>query len=449
MLNRLKGKIGIKKGKPHLLISGFDLKFIEPAVKYLEKYYEIKVDPWKYREAEDLKDLMDWADIIFCEWLEYYVETYSNNLRDDQKLFVRAHKYEIINPAGSKINYDNVDGVITINYFLLELFSNVFSIPREKMFLMNNIIETSIYTTEKSEGYNTNIAIVGYMPHYKGFYRGLELLNILKSKNDDFKLYLIGKSYKDTQWKDDEVEISYFNKCDRYIEENNLEGSIVERGWIERKDMFSNIGYVLSLSDIEGSHLSPSEAFAASTISLLLKWPGVEYVYPKNLLFDNIRDITDFILNTYDDENKYQEISKPLVSYCEDEFSPEYFVDELIKIFNSNRTNKTKTMPISFDEFENKYIKNNEVDTDLLLKNFKNSFIINDESEIEDILENNEKAILFLSENIENVRIKNIYRKYASENVFIYSLHFYQNLDISREFMDLCNKIYRTDVKLN
>lgn len=119
--NRLKNIFNSKPKKPHLLIAGVDLKFIVPAIKYLEKYYEIKVDEWDWNIDKNVPsksvELLKWADIILCEWMEYYTPWYSQNVSKNQKLFIRAHRYEITLDYGNMINFENVCGVITINYF--------------------------------------------------------------------------------------------------------------------------------------------------------------------------------------------------------------------------------------------------------------------------------------------------------------------------------------------
>ncbi len=431
---KFKNFLKLKQNKPHLLIAGVDLKFISPAIKYLEKYYEVKVDEWGWDVNREVsrksRDLLKWADIIFCEWMEYYAPWYSQNVSPNQKLFIRAHKYEITLDYGHLINFDNVCGVITINYFLLEIFSNVFTIPREKMFILNNIVETSIYSNIKDAEYTKHIALVGYAPSYKGYFRALTILNKLK-KHDDFKLYLYGKDYTQMHWRNDPSQVEYFEMCEDFAKKNDLESSIICEGWVERKNMFKNIGYVLSLSDLEGSHLSPTEAFADSTISLLIDWPGVEYVYPKELIFRNMDDIVRYILDSYSDEKKYENTASRLKNYCVSEFGEEYFVDGIMKIFSTNNTSGCNTI------------------TRFKGHDFSDAVLIHEEDEIPEIINDNKNKSLLLSRDIDNHKIKNIYQKFSSSNINIYSQNFYDNIDDAFKFIELCNKYHKSNVSLN
>lgn len=450
IIGKLKSVLKYKTdGKPNLLIAGTDLKFIKQSVPYLKEYYEIKVDDFTGRLnenpiREESQDLLKWADIVFCEWLETYAVWYSNNVGENQKLFIRAHKYEIAKLHGYNVNFDNVDGVITINYFLLELFSNMFSIPREKMFYLNNLIETSIYSSDKQGDYLHNIALVGSVPRLKGFLRALKLLKKLKESDDKFQLQIFGKTKKDLKWMNTPVENEYFDECDRFIEENDLEDSIIYNGWVERSEMFNNIGFVLSLSDLEGSHLSPTEAFQASTLSVLRKWPGINYIYPQNIVFDDIEGMADFILDIYKNEEDYKNLVAHLKKYTNDNFGEDYFVENLIKIFNS-KTN-SKTLPFSLIEFENKYLdENNKVIADKLLNDFENSYIVNNKKEIEEIISKKKKALIFLSNEIDVFDIKKYYETYKDENTLIYSIYFLEHIDEARQFTEAISKFQKDE----
>ena len=438
-----------KDNKPKLLIVGQDLKFILASVKYLEKYYQIKIDDLTGKNGEisqDSKELLKWADIVFCEWFENYAPWYSNNIGNNQKLFIRCHKYELTRDFYLNTNFENIDGIITVNYLFLEMFANVFSIPREKMFLLNNFVETSIYSSDKTEDYRKNLALVGYSPDYKGYKRALEMLKILKQHDDEFKLYLNGHDWTEMPWlRNNKIMKEYFGDCDNFIEENNLQESVIKRGWSEREEMFSNIGFVLSVSDLESTHLAPIEGAADSTVAAILDWPSAKYIYPKELIFDDTEDMVNLILKTYQNDEKYMDLSKKCKKFAIDEFDEKHFVEGMQKILESDRKelDKNDYTYISLIEFKEKYLdKDNNINEDKLLDDFKNSYIIDDENKIEEILLKNKgkKVKLFLSENIDVSMIKEIYQKYASYEVLIFSLYFFKHMDEVELYYDLTGK---------
>lgn len=319
--------------KKRLLIAGYDLKFVQPVLKYLDDDYDIQIDEWEGHNTHDeakSDELLNWADFIFCEWLLGNSVWYSERKMRHQKLIIRAHKFELTRDFGNYVNYGNVNKVIAVNYYYLELFANKFKIPREKMIILNNYVETNIYSGTKNGDFKHNIAIVGYIPKWKGLIKGLKILKMLKEHDNSFKLHLIGKNYEEIDWIwNNPEERSYFQECESFIEENHLKNSVIVKGWMERSDMFKNIGYVLSVSDIESFHLAPAEGLVDFTLAFLLNWEGVEFVYPQEIIFDNINSIKDMILLTYNDDTKYQQLLTRMRNYIITEFDIENFVSEL------------------------------------------------------------------------------------------------------------------------
>lgn len=323
----------LKMSKKRLLVVGNDFKFIEGALKYLKNDYNIKIDEWTQHTFHDEPksvELLNWADFIFCEWLLGNSIWYSQRKMDHQKLFIRAHRFELNWDYGDQIDYANVDGVITVSYYYMESFANRFKIPREKMIILGNYVETDIYTGTKTEDFKHNIAIVGYIPKLKGMLRGLKILKMLKEEDEQFKLYLIGKNYRDLGWIwNDPVERAYFEECERFIQENHLKDSVIFKKWMKRSEIFNDLGYVLSLSDIESFHLAPAEGLVALTPALLLRRDEVEYVYPEEIIFDELKDIKDVIISTYNDQDKYHNLTEEMRNYVIKEFNVEKFVEEL------------------------------------------------------------------------------------------------------------------------
>lgn len=323
----------LEVSKKRLLVAGYDLKFIKPVLNYLENEFSIQIDEWTGHNDHDEKksiELLNWADFIFCEWLLGNSVWYSKNKMNHQKLIIRAHKFELNRDFGKQVNYDNVNGVITVSYYYLELFSSEFNIPRHKMILLSNYVDPNIFTGGKTGDYKYNIALVGYVPKWKGLLKGLKILKMLKEHDEKFKLYLIGKDYKEIDWIwNNPTERSYFEKCEEYIEKNHLKDSIIVKGWIERSKMFNEIGYVLSLSDIESFHLAPAEGLVDLTLAFLLNWDGAEYVYPEEIIFDNLTDIKDMIISTYDNDYEYNQLLKNMRDYVLSEFNVYKFVEDL------------------------------------------------------------------------------------------------------------------------
>jgi glycosyltransferase involved in cell wall biosynthesis len=329
----------LEKIKHRILINGYDLKFVEPIVKYLSKDYNIRIDEWTGHNVHNEKqsiEMLKWADTIWCEWMLGNSVWYSKYKSKYQALIIRAHRFELYREFGYEIDFGKVNAVIAVGYYYLNKFSEKFKIPRGKIKLISNYVEQNIYTGVKTDGYKKHIALCGILPRRKGFFKAIKLIESLKQKDSEFKLYIIGDRPEDVDWiQSNKGEKEYYDTCYQYIEEHGLNDSIIFTGRMERCDMFKDVGYVLSLSDHEkpeSFHLTPAEAIADNSIALLLDWPGVEYIYPRCAIKDSIDSIEETILDTVYDEAKYNMVCIEQKQFVLESYSIDRYLDEIKKL---------------------------------------------------------------------------------------------------------------------
>jgi len=323
-----------KQSKKRILIAGYDLKFILPVITYLEKNYVVLVDEWTGHNIHDekkSKELLDQADIIWCEWLLGNAVWYSKHKYKHQKLVIRAHRFEITREFGHQVDYSNVNKVFAVGYYYLEEFQRKFYIPRGKMQILSNYVESDIYTGEKSSNYKYSIGLVGSVPKLKGFYRALEILKILHDKDSRFHLQVVGKKADEFPWvMNNPVEKEYFDMCDKFIANNNLFDCVNYVGFVPREQVFKNIGYVLSLSDLESFHLAIAEGYCDNSAGFVLPWDGAEYIYPAEIIFHSTEEIADEIYNLSKDDVKYNTLVTNTKKLIIDNYDVTVFYDKLV-----------------------------------------------------------------------------------------------------------------------
>jgi glycosyltransferase involved in cell wall biosynthesis len=327
----------LKVAKRRLLIAGYDLKFVSPLVPYLSKGYAVLVDEWVDHNAHNIrqsKRCAQWADIIWCEWLLGNAVFYSSRKNKNQRLVIRAHRFEVEREFGGQVDFSKVDTVFAVSYYFFELFMNRFSIPREKMRLLPNYVEESIYTTQKSEDFRFNIGLVGILPRRKGFKKALELIIKLRESDERFKLYLMGKRPEEVSWIcNNPDEADYYRSCNNFIIENQLTDAVIYKGHKERTELYRDIGYVLSLSGWEDRpesfHLAPAEGACSGSMGLILRWPGVEYIYPDDVVFDTLDEMAEQIIKASKDESYFNEKSLSLRDYVLERYRIEKFLQTL------------------------------------------------------------------------------------------------------------------------
>lgn len=293
-----------EKIKLRLLIAGYDLRFIVPAVPYLSDFFDIRIDEWTGHEIHDeekSRRLVGWADVIHCEWMLGNCVWYAKNKSSHQTLQVRIHRFETTRDYGHALKDLGVDRVITIAPGMFEEVQRVFGFDRGILRYAPNYIETDAYRRSDNPTKVFNLCMVGSIPIRKGYRRALELLNSLRQIDTRYTLTVYGKAPHELGWViNDPIERDYFAKCDKFVRENGLENSVKFLGWVNTKEALEDKGFVLSLSDAEGSHVAAAEGFASGNITLLRPWAGAEYMYPNEYIFAGIHEMRDYVLECRD-----------------------------------------------------------------------------------------------------------------------------------------------------
>lgn len=292
--------------KLRLLVAGYDLKFITPAFEVFNDFYQVRVDEWSGHHDHDealSETLLDWADVIWCEWMLGNAVWYSHRKHPHQALVVRIHRFEVNRNYGFDIDVSNVDRFITIAPAILEDVQRRFAFPREKLLFMPNYLDLDGYSTDGPADRQFHLAMVGSLPKLKGLHRALELLLELRRRDQRYHLTVFGKSPEEVDWiVRDPNEMSYYEECRSFIRENELGEHVEFGGWVNTKEELASVGFVLSLSDVEGSHVAATEGFAAGGISIFHPWNGVEFLYPQKYVFEDIQSMADFISKCRDTE---------------------------------------------------------------------------------------------------------------------------------------------------
>lgn len=307
--------------------------FIDEIVEKLKEEYEITLDEWDNKNCDLRIKYLGEYDIIFCEWCGNNAIWYSNNKKQNQKLIIRLHRWELYAIHFFKTNWKNVDKIIFISPYIQEQaiirYSEYYNLNKDnfdekyyienndeffnkneiitdgwvhfndyikrtfgkipnfkcitnpnfidyefknKTVLINNYIKKSIFiNNDKYSDSKYNIGLIGFVPKLKRADIAIEILNYLVKYDKNYKLFMIGINLKDIPWlSKNKLEINYYNNINKLIHKYGLEKNVIFENF--NKDInlwFKNIGYILSTSDIEGCHHSLAEGMGCGTIPLL------------------------------------------------------------------------------------------------------------------------------------------------------------------------------------
>ena len=101
-----------------LVIAGHDPKFARPLVTLLGERFEIRFDEWtghNRHNAAASKALLEWAEVILCEWLLGNAVWYSENKEPNQILLVRMHRFELGREFGRQLKAEAVDAFFAVS----------------------------------------------------------------------------------------------------------------------------------------------------------------------------------------------------------------------------------------------------------------------------------------------------------------------------------------------
>lgn len=287
--------------KLRLLIAGHDLKFIKSAVPELEEFFQVRVDEWQSErvfDEETTRKYLDWAQVVWSEWMTYAAEWFSRNVRPSQKLIVRCHFYELTRDSGFKMDRDRISAVVAIALHTYEDLIDKFELPRHKVHLIPNYYAVDSYRVRSRDWDPFALALIGSVPRRKGLHRALEILKKLRDVDERYTLTIFGKRFTDFGWVNGvESERQYYEACEEYVAEHGLAGAIIYPGWSDIRTELSKFGCVLSTSDFEGSHVAPGEAFCSEIPMAVLNWRGAEYVYPNEFIYKDVDEIVGAIID--------------------------------------------------------------------------------------------------------------------------------------------------------
>ncbi|WP_045453031.1 hypothetical protein [Psychrobacter sp. JCM 18903] len=320
--NKLKN---IKEVSRKVLIASHDNKFLSKVIKELEGIsgLVIKFDNWSSTLKNDKKyseRMVEWADIIICEWAVGPAVFYSQNKKANQRLLIRLHRFEITTNQPSLINADNVDYFIVVSDYIKDFCIRNYKWESEKIKVLPQYADTLHFNREKIQGYEYNLGLLGCIPRLKRLDRSLDILEELRKTDDRYVLYIKSKMPWDVPfiWNKSEEREFYFSQLERIENSEWLKDAVIFDDYGNDVSVwFRKIGWLLSTSDTEGCHTAVAEAMSSGSKSVIFDWPGSDNVYKLNEIFSSSQQASKHILHN----NYFEEASIALQkSYCFNNF---------------------------------------------------------------------------------------------------------------------------------
>jgi glycosyltransferase involved in cell wall biosynthesis len=287
-------RISVAAPSARLVIAGHDFKFLSGiSERALALGAEIREDVWTGHKRHDVaasEELLEWADVVLCEWCLGNAVWYSENVREHQHLAIRFHRVERTTDYPAEVDIGRVSRVVFVGPHLLEEAAERYSWPREKLRLIPNAVDTRALRREKLPGSAFNLGMIGFVPAIKRIDRALDILELLRARDRRFRLIVKGKPPWAFPWmRQRDEERRMFQEAYRRIETAPLlRGAVTfEEHGPNIPAFLRKVGMIASTSDYEGHQVAVAEGMASGCVPVILDRPGARQQYDAAWVHDS------------------------------------------------------------------------------------------------------------------------------------------------------------------
>jgi glycosyltransferase involved in cell wall biosynthesis len=277
-----------RRDHPRLLFAGHSFSFCDPIARRARRRgAETRLDRWQRHGAGDPEAsaaALAWADVVHCEWCLGNAVWYSRAKRPGQRLVVRFHRMELETPYPGEVELERVDAMVFVARHVLaeacERFGWDAGDPR--FAVVPNGIEADALRRPKLPGARFALATVGYVPRLKRLDRALDLLELLRARDERYRLLVKGRAPWEVAWMAGrENERCYFGELFRRIERSpSLRRAVSFAPFDDDLAAFlRQVGWIVSTSEVEGHSVALAEGAASGAAPVVLERPGAREQY--------------------------------------------------------------------------------------------------------------------------------------------------------------------------
>ena len=286
-----------------VVLAGHDFKFAGELIDSLRARpdIELRMDHWSGLSEHDeasSAELLQWADVVICEWAGPNAVWYAARVRDDQRLLVRLHRFELTSAWLPDIQISNVDAIITVSSYYQDMVRRHTDWPHDKILAIPNGVDTLDLRRAKRPGAKFTLGLVGIVPFLKRPDRALDLLETLVRQDDRFTLLIRGRMPWEYPWiwrkpLEQEPYLSFFERIgsSRLLQEHVVFSPFGP----DMGSWLRSVGWLLSPSDHESFHLAPAEGMASGALPVFWPRDGVEQIFTDRFLHQDVEDMATFI----------------------------------------------------------------------------------------------------------------------------------------------------------
>jgi glycosyltransferase involved in cell wall biosynthesis len=279
-----------------LLIAGHSLAFAAPIARWARRGgAEVREDRWRGHALHDeaaSAAALEWADVVHCEWCLGNAVWFSRAKRPGQRLVVRFHRMELETGHPAEVDLERVDAMVFVARHVLERACERYgwNTDDERFQVIPNGIEADALRAPKLPGARFTLAAIGYVPCLKRLDRALDLLDLLRARDDRYRMLVKGRAPWEHEWMGGRAEERpYFEELFRRIERSpNLRRAVSFEPFGDDVAAFlRQAGWILSTSEVEGHSVALAEGMASGAVPVVLDRAGAAEQYEPHWVHDD------------------------------------------------------------------------------------------------------------------------------------------------------------------
>ena len=216
--------------------------------------------------------LIDWADVVFCEWFAYPAVWMSRYIPPGKKLIARLHSFEAFTDRPFYANLQRFDGLIFIAPHIREIFLALLGdiAPPCPTAVIPNARDLGTFRPlVRGPRARRTLGLTQYASANKDPVFALKILEELLKMDPDWQIRFVGRPWsEDLPVREERYRAEFLEHAARLGDRVMIDG-------FTRKmpEWYGQIGYILSTSHREGSHESLVEGMLTGALPVLREWP--------------------------------------------------------------------------------------------------------------------------------------------------------------------------------
>lgn len=287
-----------------VVLAGHDFKFASDIVAAVEgdPGLELRLDHWETLRKHDEQvstELLEWADVVICEWTGPNAIWYATRKRPSQRLITRLHGFEARSTFLADLDVAQVDRMVFVSGFYRDEVVSKMGWSPHFTDVLPNMVDADDFDRPKVPDARFHVGITGIVPALKRLDRVVDLAGVLLEQDPRFVFHVKGRMpwHYPYEWGGRPVQRDAYLRVFEQLRSSDVgERFVFDAFDPAMATWFRRIGFILSPSTFETFHLAPLEGMASGAVPVIWSRPGAREIFGDRWVVDDTADAAARIL---------------------------------------------------------------------------------------------------------------------------------------------------------